>query len=77
MIRFEDHDFSHRESWCRREVLRVGGLTSLGLGLSELLAGRKLQANPASSGRPNLGKAKNCIVLFLLGGPPQHSTWDP
>src|SRR5437764_15114269 len=23
------------------------------------------------------GKAKACIVLFLMGGPPQHSTWDP
>jgi hypothetical protein len=23
------------------------------------------------------GRAKNCIVLFLMGGPPQHSTWDP
>ncbi|MFN0198193.1 MAG: DUF1501 domain-containing protein [Planctomycetaceae bacterium] len=21
--------------------------------------------------------AKRCIVLFLLGGPPQHETWDP
>ena len=20
--------------------------------------------------------AKNCIVLFLMGGPSQHSTWD-
>ncbi len=23
------------------------------------------------------GRAKRCIVLFLMGGPPQHSTWDP
>lgn len=23
------------------------------------------------------GSAKRCIMLFLLGGPPQHSTWDP
>jgi hypothetical protein len=23
------------------------------------------------------GKARSCIVLFLMGGPPQHSTWDP
>jgi hypothetical protein len=22
-------------------------------------------------------KARSCIVLFLMGGPPQHSTWDP
>lgn len=25
----------------------------------------------------SLGKAKSCIVLFLMGGPPQQSTWDP
>jgi hypothetical protein len=24
----------------------------------------------------SVGKAKACIVLFLMGGPPQHSTWD-
>src|SRR3954451_9610468 len=22
-------------------------------------------------------RAKRCILLFLMGGPPQHSTWDP
>ena len=22
-------------------------------------------------------RARSCIVLFLMGGPPQHSTWDP
>jgi len=25
----------------------------------------------------SFGKAKRCIVLFMLGGPPQHETWDP
>jgi hypothetical protein len=24
-----------------------------------------------------MGKAKACILLFHLGGPPQHETWDP
>jgi hypothetical protein len=23
------------------------------------------------------GRAKSCIVIFLMGGPPQHETWDP
>ncbi|MFM8220908.1 MAG: DUF1501 domain-containing protein, partial [Planctomycetaceae bacterium] len=23
------------------------------------------------------GRAKSCVVLFLMGGAPQHSTWDP
>lgn len=49
----------------------MGGLTSLGLGLPQLLAGR------ASAAQGSFGKAKACIVLFLVGGPPQHETWDP
>src|SRR5438128_1178337 len=52
----------------RREVLRVGGLTALGLSWPELLRGRQ-------AGGP--GRARSCILLFLMGGPPQHSTWDP
>ena len=52
----------------RRESLRAGGLGALGLSLPQLLAA-------SATGRPT--KAKRCIILFLLGGPPQHSTWDP
>ena len=53
----------------RREFLRAGGLSALGLGLPQLLSRRATGSDAA--------KAKRCIVLFLLGGPPQHSTWDP
>jgi hypothetical protein len=52
----------------RREALRIGGVGMFGAGLN--LAGLA----QAGSG---VGRAKSCIVLFLLGGPPQHSTWDP
>jgi hypothetical protein len=31
----------------------------------------------AASTTGSFGRAKRCIVLFLLGGPPQHETWDP
>jgi len=58
----------------RREMLRAGGLGFLGLSLGSLLAA---QARGAAEGRSTSGKAKSCIVLFLMGGPPQHSTWDP
>jgi len=62
----------------RREMLRVGGLGALGLSLPELLRGRQTAAaRTASPSRPTRGRAKSCIVLFLMGGPPQHSTWDP
>ncbi|QDT54740.1 hypothetical protein Pan44_27760 [Caulifigura coniformis] len=49
----------------RRTVLKAGGLSAFGL---------PLVASAASSER---ARAKSCIVLFLTGGPPQHSTWDP
>ncbi|MCA9266385.1 MAG: DUF1501 domain-containing protein, partial [Planctomycetales bacterium] len=32
---------------------------------------------PSVASAASGGKAKRCILLFLLGGPPQHSTWDP
>lgn len=47
----------------RRAILQAGGLSALGLPLA------------AASTRP--APAKSLIVLFLMGGPPQHSTWDP
>lgn len=56
----------------RREVLRIGGLGAAGVTLADLLR------SPATGEAvPTSGKAKSCIVLFLMGGPPQHSTWDP
>jgi hypothetical protein len=57
----------------RREWLRVGGLGMFGLTLPALLEAR--QAARRRGG--GTGKAKSCIVLFFLGGPPQHETWDP
>lgn len=59
----------------RRDVLHVGGLGMMGLSLPALLRGRAAQAAEAKS--IQRGSAKSCIVLFLMGGPPQHSTWDP
>lgn len=67
----------------RREWLRVGALGAFGLSLPQLLNQRALAASPPQADKlganlqSSFGKAKNCIVLFLLGGPPQHETWDP
>src|SRR5216683_5274974 len=62
----------------RRDWLRVGGLGLFGLSMPELLrSGQTAAAKTARSAGPGRGKAKSCIVLFLMGGPPQHSTWDP
>ncbi|MFN0051402.1 MAG: DUF1501 domain-containing protein [Planctomycetales bacterium] len=60
----------------RREVLRAGGLGALGLGLPTLLRARQVAAESTSAIVPH-GTAKSCIILFLMGGPPQQSTWDP
>jgi uncharacterized protein (DUF1501 family) len=54
----------------RREMLRIGSLGVAGLTLPDLL--RRSAAQGAAARR-----AKSCIVLFLFGGPAQHSTWDP
>lgn len=66
------------DGWNRREVLRIGSLSALGagIGLPELsrAAEQAPQTAPSASA---FARAKSCIVLFLMGGPPQHSTWDP
>jgi hypothetical protein len=62
----------------RREILRVGGLSALGLSLPQLLGnGQGFAAEQSTAEKIQKGSAKSCIILFLMGGPPQHSTWDP
>lgn len=56
----------------RRDFLQVGGIGSLGLGLPQLL---RAAPNEASND-PFFGRAKRCVLLFLMGGPPQLDTWD-
>ncbi|MSR66612.1 MAG: DUF1501 domain-containing protein [Pedosphaera sp.] len=59
----------------RREWLRLGGLSSLGLSLGGLL---KAQATTGVVNKgASFGRAKSCILLYLAGGPPQHETFDP
>src|SRR5207302_9582025 len=41
-----------------------------------VLAGRAA-AEAGQAGSSDSKRAKSCIILFLMGGPPQHSTWDP
>lgn len=60
----------------RREILRVGGLGAFGLSLPFLTGQRRAQGETAPATQTTK-RAKSCIVLFLMGGPPQHSTWDP
>ncbi len=60
----------------RRELLRIGGLSTLGLSLPTVLQASAVPE--AKQSRANsFGKAKNVIYLWLQGGPPQHETFDP
>jgi hypothetical protein len=66
------------DGYHRREALRIGGLGVLGAGLDLAELGRAaVRANEESPRAQSFGRAKSCIILFLMGGPPQHSTWDP
>ncbi len=62
----------------RRELLRVGGSSILGLSLASLF---RLQAQAATrkaaDGGPGFGKAKSVILLYLQGGPSHLDLWDP
>ena len=80
MISLQSSGVSLCDGVSRRELMRIGGLGACGLSLSQLLKSPSARAVESTSNaiiRPSTGKAKSCIVLFLMGGPPQHSTWDP
>ena len=54
----------------RRDFLRAGSLSLLGMGLSQYFGLAEAQtATP--------GKAQACILLLLEGGPSHMDTWDP
>ena len=54
----------------RRDFLRVGGLSALGLSLPTLL---RSQAQAEGPGH----RAKSVILVYLGGGPSHHDTFDP
>lgn len=60
----------------RREAMQIGGLSALGLSMAGLRHSKAV-AGDSKDQSPGFGKAKSVIMLWLLGGPPQHETWDP
>jgi hypothetical protein len=61
----------------RREVVRAGSLSLLGMGLPGLLSGRaRAEAAASVPAGGSFGRAKACILLFMWGGPAQQETWD-
>ena len=62
--------------WTRRDLLRVGSLSLLGMSLGQYLEVKSLLA--AGGGNvEKKAKAQACILLLLEGGPSQMDTWDP
>ena len=59
----------------RREAIRVGGLSALGLGLANFYQIQSLQGREANE--PIGGSAKSCILIWLDGGPSHLETFDP
>jgi hypothetical protein len=57
----------------RREFLKVGALGFLGLGLDDWLRFRATAADPVKAGP----LARNCILVWLAGGPSHIDTFDP
>ncbi|MBS0266229.1 MAG: DUF1501 domain-containing protein [Planctomycetes bacterium] len=76
MFTIEDRPARLCDGVSRREWLRIGGLSLLGLSLPQL-AYAKEQGRPEALVSPSFGKAKSVIFLWLQGGPPQHETFDP
>ena len=60
----------------RRDFLRAGSLSFLGISLSQYLGLQKLMAATSGSAGKK-AKAQSCILLWLDGGPTHIDTWDP
>jgi hypothetical protein len=69
------------DGWSRREFMRVGGATMLGISLPQILR-MEAQAATAASGMiratgPGAGTAKHVILIYLQGGPSHIDIFDP
>jgi len=65
-----------RRNLSRRELLQIGGLAMTGLTLDSLMERSALAESQAAPRLKSFGAAKNCIILYLSGGPPQQDMWD-
>jgi uncharacterized protein (DUF1501 family) len=62
----------------RRDLLRVGGASVLGLSLGSLFKLKAFAEEPGKmAGGPGWGMAKNIVMIYLQGGPSHLDLWDP
>ncbi len=61
----------------RRDLLRIGGSSLLGLSLGSMFQLSARAGETAGKGGPGWGKAKSVIMVYLQGGPSHLDLWDP
>jgi hypothetical protein len=61
----------------RRDVLRLGGTTVLGMTLGRMLNLQAAAAEKGIASGPGWGRAKSVILVYLQGGPSHLDLWDP
>lgn len=61
----------------RRDLLRVGGSSILGMSLGSLLQLGAKASEMGAKGGAGWGKAKSVIMVYLQGGPSHIDLWDP
>ena len=61
----------------RRDLIRIGGLTALGLGIGDLFRLQRAAAAGEEASSPIKRAAKSCILIWLDGGPSHLETFDP
>lgn len=61
----------------RRDLIQLGGLGLFGLSLSDFFRLRTASGADVTNSTPHFGSAKQCILIHLIGAPPQHETFDP
>src|SRR5688572_26579054 len=74
MITLPASGLPRREGTTRREWLRAGGISAMGLTLPGL---SRLRAGPTPGrGQPPTRRARACILAFLFGAPAHQDVWD-
>jgi uncharacterized protein (DUF1501 family) len=61
----------------RRDILRVGGASMMGLTLNGMFRAQAASVNSPAAGRAGWGKAKHVLMIYLQGGPSHLDLWDP
>jgi hypothetical protein len=64
---------TEKRAMTRRELLRVGGLSLMGLSAVEL---SRLRAQAAANSPADGRRRNSCVFIFLFGGPSHIDLWD-